>query len=142
MSAGTLVDGGGVGAERHALDQRQHLHPGTEPERLGRCRGDPGTQGLTALRRRLVAWGPVGIPEAASTGRGQMPCGNAERRIPMRGEGAVSPLSLPLVRPRPALLVGRLMPLARVAVRLIFPLVGRSVPQDTTVWTTYKEHDQ
>jgi hypothetical protein len=78
-------------------------------------------QAPTALRRRLVARGPVGIPEPALPGRGQMAWGNAKRGIPMLVEVAVIPAMLPVFPLRPALFF---VLLSLFAVRLIFPLIG------------------
>jgi hypothetical protein len=68
---------------------------------------EPGTnrgvipQGLTALRGWLMTRGPVGIPQAARARRRQMAFGNAERRIPMRGEVPVIAVRLPGFSLRP-----------------------------------------
>jgi hypothetical protein len=75
----------------------------------------------TALRRRLVARGSVGIPEAAHARRRQMAWGNAERGIPVFGEVAVIAAKLPVFRLPPVLLF---MLFALLTVRFIFPLVG------------------
>jgi hypothetical protein len=77
-------------------------------------------QVLTALRGRLVARRPVGIPEAAFAGRRQMAWGNAERGISMLVEVALIPAILPAFRLRSVL---SFVLLSLLSMRFIFPLV-------------------